>query len=166
MRDRPLIYAGLLVFLVLFTYPVWHGVAAKSSNAEPDLKLPATEKECVAPREYMRTSHMDLLISWRDGKVRDHQLTYRSPSGRVFDVSLTQTCLGCHGKREQFCDRCHTYAAVSGPYCWDCHNDAPGGTSQPKAGGGASVALSHPTLNSTALRRTAANPAALPGRPQ
>lgn len=124
MRDRPLIFAGLIVFVALFTYPVWHGIAAKTSTKEPDVKLPVAEKQCVAPVEYMRMAHMDLLIDWRQGAVRDHELRYKAFNGKSYKISLTQTCLGqCHGKKEDFCDRCHTYAGVSGPFCWDCHED-------------------------------------------
>ena len=126
MRDRLLILAGLFVFVVLVTYPVWHALAARTSTAEPQVKLPSGQKTCVAPRAYMRTSHMALLIQWRDGLVRNQRRSYQSYDGRAYKVSLTNTCLGqCHGDKAEFCDRCHTYAAVSAPYCWDCHTNAP-----------------------------------------
>jgi hypothetical protein len=35
-------------------------------------------------------------------------------------MSLSDTCLDCHSKKDQFCDACHTYSAVD-PYCWTCH---------------------------------------------
>ena len=37
-------------------------------------------------------------------------------------MSLTNTCLGCHSNKAQFCDQCHNYLEVT-PYCWDCHVD-------------------------------------------
>jgi hypothetical protein len=124
MRDRLLIFAGLLVFVGLVTYPMWYGIAAKTTTAGPQVTLPAGQKTCVAPAAYMRAAHMDLLIAWREGKVREHQRHYTSYDGKTYTVSLTKTCLGeCHGSHEQFCDRCHKYAAVSGPNCWDCHTD-------------------------------------------
>jgi hypothetical protein len=126
MRDRLLIFSGLIAFLVLLSYPMWHGIAAKTSTKEPEIKLPAGQKECVAPVAYMRAAHMDLLVQWRDGAVRDHRLRYTAYNGKTYKVSLTNTCLGqCHGKKEDFCDSCHKYAAVSGPFCWDCHTDTP-----------------------------------------
>jgi hypothetical protein len=125
MRDRPLIYAGLILFVALVTYPVWNGVAAHTSAKAPELRKPEG-KTCVAPREYMRAAHMELLIKMREGAVREHQLNYRAYDGKTYKVSLTKTCLGeCHGQKEQFCDRCHKFTAVSGPFCWDCHNDIP-----------------------------------------
>ena len=35
-------------------------------------------------------------------------------------MSLSQSCLGCHSNKEQFCDACHNYAGVK-PNCWSCH---------------------------------------------
>ena len=62
MRDRPQIFAGLLIFVGLFTFPLWYAHAGKTSAAAPDIKLPAQEKQCVAPLNYMRNSHMQLLV--------------------------------------------------------------------------------------------------------
>ena len=122
MRDRVWIYAGLLFFLGLISYPIWHSLTVKANTRPPDLVLPKNAKDCVAPVEYMRTSHMKLLLDWRDKVVRQDQLKYTAPDGKVYDMSLTRTCMNCHEKAG-FCDRCHTYAGVSGPYCWDCHVD-------------------------------------------
>lgn len=122
MRDRILIAVGLLLFVSLFTYPMWHAAAAKTTAAGPQVQLPEQQKACVAPRAYMRTSHMKLLTDWREGAVREQRLTYTSYDRKSYSVSLSNTCLGqCHTDKKEFCDRCHSYAAVSGPYCWDCH---------------------------------------------
>jgi len=77
-------FSGLLVFLALFSYPIWHGVRAKTSTGEPELKMPAGEKKCVAPREYMRAAHMDLLMRWRDGAVREQGRRYVSEDLSAF----------------------------------------------------------------------------------
>ncbi len=122
MRDRFWILAGLLVFLGLVTYPVWHDLVAHTTSRPPDLVLPAHEKQCVAPVEYMRTSHMKLLLEWRRKVVREDKSKYVAFDGKVYDMSLTGTCLKCHN-REKFCVRCHEYAGVRTPYCWNCHLD-------------------------------------------
>jgi len=115
MRDRGVIYTGLALFLGLISFPVWHNLSAGVTAKGPDVKLPGAEKKCVAPVEYMRTSHMNLLIAWRDQVVREGQ----PMSGK----SLTPTCLEkCHGSKADFCDRCHNYAAVA-PTCWNCHEN-------------------------------------------
>jgi hypothetical protein len=124
MRDRVLIGLALMLFVTLVTYPMWHAVYAKTTAAGPQLKLPQTAKACVAPVAFMRASHMKLLIDWREGAVREHRLEYTSYDGKKYRVNLSATCLGqCHTNKKEFCDRCHSYAAVSGPYCWDCHVD-------------------------------------------
>ena len=48
--------------------------------------------------------------------------SYVAFNGKVYEKSLTGTCLGCHNKAE-FCDRCHAYSGVSSPYCWNCHSE-------------------------------------------
>lgn len=123
MRERVLIAGGVGLFLILFTFPFWHAAALGTQAKQPALQLPAQAKECVAPIAYMRTSHMHLLIDWREGVVRDGVRRVHAPNGKDYDASLTRTCLGqCHTDREAFCDRCHKYAGVSSLYCWDCHN--------------------------------------------
>lgn len=121
MRDRLVIFAGLAAFLVLITFPIWYDQAVQTTSTPPVLKLPATEKQCVAPVSYMRSSHMQLLIRWREEAVRQNVRTYTAFNGKVYQISLTGTCLHCHRKRD-FCDRCHNYASVQ-PVCWDCHLD-------------------------------------------
>jgi hypothetical protein len=123
MRERALIAGGVAVFLILFTYPLWHALAAGTQAKQPQLKLPTEAKECVAPIPYMRAAHMRLLIEWRENVVRNGVRQIHATNGKSYDASLTRTCLGqCHTDREQFCDRCHNYAGVSSLYCWDCHN--------------------------------------------
>lgn len=122
MRDRVWIVGGLAVFAVALTAPFWCAhLGTKNLARMPNLALPANQTQCVAPVEYMRASHMVLLLRWREEVVRLGQRRYVAFNGKVYDKSLTRTCLDCHNK-EQFCDRCHSYAGVSGPYCWNCHN--------------------------------------------
>jgi hypothetical protein len=122
MRDRHVIFAALVCFLILVTAPVWYSRAAGVTAAGPSVTLPAHEKQCVMPVDYMRTSHMDLLVAWRDRVVREHQRSWTAPGGATYTISLSATCLKCHDKKDEFCDRCHDYAGVA-PYCWDCHVD-------------------------------------------
>jgi hypothetical protein len=121
MRDRLWIIAGLVLLVAGVTTPFWSARTAPKNLAKlPDLTLPANQKECVAPVSYMRSSHMQLLLSWREDAVRHGQRQYVAFNGKVYDKSLTRTCMGCHNKAE-FCDRCHAYSGVSQPYCWNCH---------------------------------------------
>lgn len=122
MRDRYWIIAGLFLFLGVITYPVWHNLEARTTVQPPELVLPQHEKDCVAPISYMRTSHMKLLLDWRNRVVREDQRKYVAYDGKVYDMNLTGTCMKCHEKKG-FCDRCHNYAGVRAPYCWNCHVD-------------------------------------------
>jgi hypothetical protein len=128
MRDRIFIYIGLILFLALATFPFTYNLTAGQTPKGPDVKLPIAEKQCVAPTAYMKSSHMQLLLDWRENKVRRNIRTYTASDGKSYSIALTGTCLTqCHGSKEDFCDRCHSYAGVQGPYCMDCHVD-PGKT--------------------------------------
>jgi len=123
MRERIFIAIGLLLFLALFTTPVWWAAASRTRAAGPQIQLPQHATACVAPAAYMRASHMQLLSNWRNDAVRRGVHQFHTADGRIYDVSLSRTCLGqCHSKTE-FCDRCHAYSGVSAPSCWQCHND-------------------------------------------
>jgi hypothetical protein len=127
MNDRNKIIAGLIVFLALFTFPVWYNLG-KAAPA-PELKLTDKAKEaktCVMSTEYMRGNHMQVLDLWRHSVVRNAERTFVNAEGKEFDMSLSNTCLDCHSNKADFCDKCHNYASVS-PYCWDCHIDNPKG---------------------------------------
>ncbi len=122
MRDRLLILAGLLAFVGLLTFPIWHAALARTTAKGPELQSPVGQQHCIEARDYMRTSHMQLLLHWRDVAVRSQQHEFAAHDGRVYQISLSKTCLGqCHVSKTKFCDRCHAYAAVRAPYCWDCH---------------------------------------------
>jgi hypothetical protein len=121
MRDRPLIYAGLAVFVALITFPISYNRAAGTTSAAPALQKPAKGDRCIYPAEFMRASHMNVLTEWRDQVVRAN-LRLVTIGGKTYTMSLTGTCLECHTSKAEFCDKCHDYAGVK-PYCWDCHID-------------------------------------------
>jgi len=141
MNDKGKAIAGLAVFLVLATFPIWHTLGAGGDASPPDLELP--EGSCIEPNMVAR--HMDLLDNWRNkvvrGVARKGESYYTSSSGVQYEMSLTKTCMGCHTNRETFCYRCHEYANVPlhplqrsgtsqrlqrGIRCWDCHVESKG----------------------------------------
>lgn len=115
------ILAGLVIFLGLVTFPFWYHVGSAAYKT-PELKLPAKSvaTECVESKEFMRAEHMQMLDDWRDSVVRNNNRDYVNLKGVAFEMSLQKTCMKCHDTKKDFCDKCHTAAAVS-PYCWDCH---------------------------------------------
>jgi hypothetical protein len=122
MYDAGKIIIGLIVFLVLITFPIWYNMASGEATDAPELEKAAKGEQCVRDTDYMTTNHMDLLNEWRDQVVRDGERYETGPDGVIYERSLSKTCLGCHVNKDKFCDRCHNYAAVD-PYCWDCHID-------------------------------------------
>ena len=127
MKDRNKILAGLVVFIAVITLPFWFnmGKAAPAPELELTAKAKAA-KTCVMPTAFMKAEHMQLLDVWRHNVVRNGERAFVNPEGKLFDMSLSNTCLDCHSNKAEFCDRCHNYASVR-PYCWDCHIDNPKG---------------------------------------
>ncbi len=124
MYNTKYIIPGIIIFLVLFTSPFWTNLGS-SSYERPKLALPAGEKECIEPVEYMRAEHMTLLDTWRDEALREGKRTYVASNGKVWTISLQNTCMSCHANKAEFCDKCHDSNSVS-PYCWDCHVEPKG----------------------------------------
>jgi hypothetical protein len=118
MYNAGKIIAGLVIFVAIFTLPIWSQLGKASEPPKPE--LPKDKKECVEETRYMRTSHMQLLNTWREAVVRDKDRVYVGLDGKKYEMSLTNECMSCHNDKKKFCDRCHNYLAVA-PYCWDCH---------------------------------------------
>ena len=122
MYDGGKIITGLVIFLALITLPFWYNQASGAADNKPEPKIETEASECVAPVEYMRSSHMILLNEWRDAVVRGGNRVYEAPDGKEHEMSLSKTCMECHPNRKEFCQQCHDYVGVA-PYCWDCHVD-------------------------------------------
>lgn len=115
---------GLVIFVVLVTFPLWYGAGKFSPAPALSLETPVINKlenkKCVEDKAFMRADHMKMLNAWRDEVVREGQREYTAKDGRKFEKSLTGTCLQCHSNKEQFCDRCHNYVGAK-PTCYNCH---------------------------------------------
>ncbi|MFC2084034.1 sulfate reduction electron transfer complex DsrMKJOP subunit DsrJ [Bacteroidota bacterium] len=121
MYDSGKIILGIIIFLGLFTCPIWFNIASGKAEIKPNIVLPAKEdqEKCINSAEYMRLLHMDLLNDWRDKVVRENE-RFILINGKKYEMSLTKTCMDCHSNKTEFCDQCHNYLGVT-PYCWDCH---------------------------------------------
>lgn len=118
MYDAKKIVPGILIFVVLFTFPLWSNLGKAAPAPKPE--LPKTEKVCVMDTAFMKTEHMVLLNQWRDLVVRDANRLWVGPDGKEHFMSLQNSCMKCHSSKVKFCDQCHNYAGVA-PYCWQCH---------------------------------------------
>jgi hypothetical protein len=120
MHNSVKIITGLILFFLVISFPIWYNAASGKAAQRPELKIITPEKQCVAPKDYMRASHMELLNQWRDEVVRSGNRVFVSEDGRHYEMSLSRTCMSCHSNKADFCDQCHNYMGVT-PYCWDCH---------------------------------------------
>ncbi|MBI4865000.1 MAG: sulfate reduction electron transfer complex DsrMKJOP subunit DsrJ [Candidatus Riflebacteria bacterium] len=135
MNDRKVIIGGLVIFFILVTFPTWFTVATGNVRKGQRLNETLTEAkkaarakgECVEPASTMRLRHMELLNDWRDQVVREKKRIYVSSSGRRYRMSLSGTCVDCHGGSKKFCTQCHD-AVGSTLFCWDCHSEKGGST--------------------------------------
>ncbi|MFA5111310.1 MAG: sulfate reduction electron transfer complex DsrMKJOP subunit DsrJ [Desulfobaccales bacterium] len=132
--DRNRVIAGLVIFVVLITIPLWQNLGKIVAAPAPSLDTPVIkqlaekDKKCVMPKEWMRANHMQMLVDWRDNVVRtgEQKVTasrgrdFVAPDGKTYLASLTNTCLDCHSDKTKFCDQCHNYVAVV-PNCFGCH---------------------------------------------
>ena len=117
---------GWIVGLLLGAATLWIPDAVFSDVAKP--KIPSARGEqCVEPVEIMRRDHFDFMKHDRDKTV--HQ------GVRTIKHSLAG-CIDCHTNKDasgqfisinaegQFCQTCHTYAAVKID-CFTCHAAVP-----------------------------------------
>ena len=118
MYDSGKIIPGLIIFVLIITFPIWYNHGDAGEVPKPE--LPKDSRECVLPVMEMRTSHMQLLNEWRDEVLRTGDRQYFELDGKKFQKSLQNACMQCHTSKKKFCDTCHAYSAVT-PYCWDCH---------------------------------------------
>ncbi|MFB0506289.1 MAG: sulfate reduction electron transfer complex DsrMKJOP subunit DsrJ [Thermodesulfobacteriota bacterium] len=121
MYDSGKIVTGLVIFGGLVTFPIWYNALTGKTGYVPKPKIVTEEKQCIEPKEYIRTRHKDLLKDWRESVVRNGIRTYVASNRKEYTMSLTRTCMKCHSnKLEEFCLQCHNYMAVTAK-CWDCH---------------------------------------------
>lgn len=115
------IIVGIVIFVGLVTFPIYYN-AVSAAKKIPVLELPDKSKgtECVMDKAFMKSSHMELLNTWRDDVVRNGLRVFTNPAGKKFNMSLQVTCMNCHTSKANFCDRCHNYLNVA-PKCWECH---------------------------------------------
>jgi len=116
---------GLLASLSIIASVVSMSVFAGAPI--PDIPKGEGDK-CVEDTQYMRESHMDLLLHQRDDTLRRGIRTKKH--------SLKE-CLTCHVVKDSnnqaisaanpkhFCRACHDYASVNID-CFDCHASKPG----------------------------------------
>jgi hypothetical protein len=125
MYDENKVIPIIIVFLIVFAFPLWYNLGKAAPAPDPKINTPVIDqmkvKQCIEPKAAMITSHMKILDEWRYDVVRgDYNRTFTAANGQVFEKSLQNGCMKCHSNKTQFCDQCHNYMEVK-PFCWDCH---------------------------------------------
>ena len=88
MYNKGLIVSGLVIFVLLVTFPIWFNGLDAGPLPKPELP-PGGEKECVAPAAEMRDSHMQLLNVWRDDVLRNSNRVTVTVGGVNDKASIT-----------------------------------------------------------------------------
>ena len=73
MYDSGKIITGLVIAVILLTFPIWWNFGAAAPPA-PDPKLSEAAKKagfCIVPKDDMIRQHMQILDDWRNAVVRD-----------------------------------------------------------------------------------------------
>src|SRR5512140_3263901 len=104
--------------------------AAPGSAAEPAGRVPkpvlerGTGEKCVEDTEFMRRNHMTLLKHQRDETVHSGIRTRQYSLNGCIECHASQKTGRVIGSDENFCQGCHSYAAVQLD-CFECHTSKP-----------------------------------------
>ncbi|MBU2552021.1 MAG: cytochrome C [Proteobacteria bacterium] len=151
MYDSGKIITGLVIAIVILTFPFWWNMGSAMPPA-PDPKLADKAKaagQCIYSKAYMKTSHMQVLDDWRNMVVRDGvRYTLLQPGGDPIEMQVIKEGrsrlmaatnhlqLGAKGSQYEMslqntCMDCHSSKkefcdqchnyASVSPFCWDCH---------------------------------------------
>ncbi|MCI5157025.1 MAG: hypothetical protein D3906_01045 [Candidatus Electrothrix sp. AUS1_2] len=128
MYDKEKIITGLVIFVLLITFPLWYNnISCDAEETQPvsnnelseamfqSITFPNDAKHALSTPE-MRSTHMQMLEQIHAKAVADGYSPEKD--GKKNQMQ----CLMCHGTKESFCDSCHASAAVTTPHCWTCHN--------------------------------------------
>ena len=119
MYNAGKIIIGLIIFLGS-DHCSRSGTTSGRAATPPKLEVGTQEKQCVESTPYMKSSHMQLLDTWRDEVVRNGKRVYINSTGKTFDMSLQNTCTKCHAKKDAIL-RSMPHLRGRSPKCWDCH---------------------------------------------
>lgn len=113
---------------VLLLGLMFGGVASASDGAASRVPQPVIEAarggQCVADPAFMRRNHMGLLKHQRDDTLRGGIRTGKYSLKTCIDCHASQTTNSVAASDTNFCQSCHSYAAVKID-CFECHTNKP-----------------------------------------
>jgi hypothetical protein len=81
-------------------------------------------EHCVADTDFMRRNHMKLLLHQRDDTMHRGVRTQRFSLNGCIECHASRKTGSVVGSSENFCQSCHSYAAVKID-CFECHASKP-----------------------------------------
>jgi hypothetical protein len=115
--------ATALLLGLLISGAVHAGEASTSRVAQPVIEA-ARGGQCVADPAFMRRNHMVLLKHQRDDTLRGGIRTGQYSLKACIDCHASKTTNSVAASDTNFCQSCHTYAAVKLD-CFECHTNKP-----------------------------------------
>jgi hypothetical protein len=115
--------ATALLLGLLISGAVHAGEASTSRVAQPVIEA-ARGGQCVADPAFMRRNHMVLLKHQRDDTLRGGIRTGKYSLKACIDCHASKTTNSVAASDTNFCQSCHTYAAVKLD-CFECHTNKP-----------------------------------------
>lgn len=129
MNKNRLVALGLILFVLLFTFPVLMNLGKSVAKTQPPAMLQdqkamqeLADKLGVKNIDEFRERHKQVLAEWKDIVVRDGKRIYVTKDGREIPISLQNLA-----SQPQYCNDCHDYAGIEKPNCWTCHVEPKGG---------------------------------------
>ena len=119
----------LILFVVLFTFPVLMNLGKSVAQTQPpalsqDVKAlqELADKLGVKNVEEFRATHKQVLSEWKNAVARDGKRVFVTADGREIPISLQNLA-----SDPQLCNTCHDYVGIEKPNCWTCHVEPKGG---------------------------------------
>ena len=129
MNKNRLVALGLILFVLLFTFPVLMNLGKSVTKTQPPSLLQdqkamqeLADKLGVKNIDEFRERHKQVLAEWKDIVVRDGKRVYVTKDGREIPISLQNLA-----SQPQYCSDCHDYAGIEKQNCWTCHVEPKGG---------------------------------------
>lgn len=129
MNKNRLVALGLILFVLLFTFPVLMNLGKSVTSTQPPSLLQdqkamqeLADKLGVKNIDEFRERHKQVLAEWKDSVVRDGKRIYVTKDGREIPISLQNLA-----SQPQYCNACHDYVGIEKPNCWTCHVEPKGG---------------------------------------
>lgn len=124
MRRKAILGMVLLGLALGASWAVSQERAAAGGRVPMPVIAQAQGEKCVEPTDFMRRNHMKVLMFHRDRTVHEGIRTAQHSLKGCVDCHASPKTGAVAGSKDDFCQSCHAYAAVSID-CFECHATKP-----------------------------------------